>query len=127
MKKILVLFLLIFAFILNVKKVNALTYEEAIKQPKPMVLLIYANWADDLSTVQQRFSKMRNSYGKTYNFVTLNIASDEAKVYNKKYYFYPNLPYILLIRDGGKISRFLQKDCINSESCFAEKLKFFIN
>ena len=31
MKKILVLFLLIFAFILNVKKVNALTYEEAIK------------------------------------------------------------------------------------------------
>ena len=127
MKKILATLFLFATFAVQVQTANAMSYDEAIKQPKPMVLLIYADWAEGLDKVNQNFDNAQKQYGTTYNFVKMNIASSEAKNFNKKYYFYPNLPYALLIRDGGKVSRYLQKDNINDASAFAERLKAFIN
>lgn len=127
MKKFLATLFLFATFAVQVQTANAMSYDEAIKQPKPMVLLIYADWAEGLDKVNQNFDNAQKQYGATYNFVKMNIASSEAKNFNKKYYFYPNLPYALLIRDGGKVSRYLQKDNINDASAFAERLKAFIN
>lgn len=127
MKKILATLFLFATFAVQVQTANAMSYDEAIKQSKPMVLLIYADWAEGLDKVNQNFDNAQKQYGTTYNFVKMNIASSEAKNFNKKYYFYPNLPYALLIRDGGKVSRYLQKDNINDASAFAERLKAFIN
>ena len=127
MKKILATLFLFATFAVQVQTANAMSYDEAIKQPKPMVLLIYADWAEGLDKVNQSFDNAQKQYGTTYNFVKMNIASSDAKNFNKKYYFYPNLPYALLIRDGGKVSRYLQKDNINDASAFAERLKAFIN
>lgn len=125
-KKLAILFLFV-AFAMGVQTAKAMNYDEAMKQSKPIALLIYADWAEGLDKVNQSFDSAQKQYGTTYNFVKMNIASSEAKNFNKKYYFYPNLPYALLIRDGGKVSRYLQKDNINDASVFAERLKSFIN
>mgnify|MGYP004499301465 FL=1 len=127
MKKILTTLVLLLTLINGALSVKAMNYDEAIKQSKPIVLLIYSDWADDLDKVNKSFVDAQNSYSNTYNFVRLNIASQEAKNFNKKYYFYPNLPYILLLKDSGRISRYLTKENIINTSSFYEKLKFFIN
>lgn len=105
---------------------KAMTYTEGLKNSKPMVLLIYADWADDKAAMIEKLNAQEKKYGDLYNFVMLNIASEDAKEFNKKYHIYPNLPYVLLYKDSGKISRYLQKNCVLDDSCFAEKLDFFI-
>ena len=105
----------------------AMTYEEALNASKPMALLMYAPWADGVDTVTQNFNAMQQTYGSRYNFVKINIATAEAKTYNQKYHIYTNLPYVLLMRDRGKISRYLPKSCINETSCFQTKLDLFNN
>lgn len=127
MKKILSLLFLLLVIAFGTKSAEAMNYEEAVKQSKPMALLIYADWADDVSVVKQNFDVMDSKYSKTYNFVTLNIASPQMKSYNKKYQIYQNLPYVILYRDGGKISRFLPKTCARDTACFSQKLDFFVN
>ena len=127
MKKILFSLVLFSLILINTKSVNAMTYEEALSSPKPMALLIYASWADDLLPVQQAYNGMMQQYGEQYNFVPLDIASNDAKAFNKTYHIYPNLPYVLLFKDHGKISRYLQKNCILDNACFSERLKMFIN
>ena len=123
-KKISFLFLLSLLF-LSSKPADAMKYEEALSSPKPTVLLIYADWADGLAPVMTNFGVLEQSYSESYNFVKMNIASPDTKVFNQKYHIYPNLPYVLLFRDGGKISRYLQKNCITDSACYAERLDFF--
>ena len=113
--------------LISAKSVSAMTYEEALSAPKPIALLVYASWADDLAAVQQAYNSMIKQYGEQYNFVPLDIASNDAKVFNKTYHIYPNLPYVLLFKDRGKISRYLQKNCILDQACFSERLKMFLN
>ena len=122
-KKLAILFLFV-AFAMGVQTAKAMSYDEAMKQSKPIALLIYADWAEGFDKVNQSFDSAQKQYGTTYNFVKMNIASSEAKNFNKKYYFYPNLPYALLIRDGGKVSRYLQKDNINDVTVDNGRLKF---
>lgn len=127
MKKVFGLLILFSLTILGVQKAFAITFEEAIAQPKPMAVLIYADWADDAAGTVQAYNAMSQSYGDKYNFTTLNIASKETKAFNKMYHIYPNLPYVLLFKDRGKISRYLKKDCVMNSACFKEKLDFFTN
>ena len=126
MKKIFLLsiFLLSILFF-NTPKSNAVTLEEALSQSKPVALLLYADWADGAQSMLSLFNQMEQQYGNSYNFVKINIANKEAKLFNQKFYIYPNLPYIMLFRDRGRISRFLQKDCASNSSCFKEKLDLF--
>lgn len=127
MKKIfLSLFFVISLFVCTIK-VSALTFEQGISQTKPMALYIYADWADNAQQGLQAFKAMEPAYSQKYNFVTLNIASEEAKAFNKMYHIYPNLPYVLLFRDGTKFSRFINMDCLMNNSCFKGKLDVFVN
>ncbi len=127
MKKILISLFTLVLVCSCFNSAKAVTYKEALKSNKPIAIFVYADWADNLQNMQKSFEMMNQKYGDKFNFVNLNIASDEAKEYNKRYYIYPNLPYVILHRDGGKVSRFLKQDCVISKSCFDEKLKFFIN
>jgi len=125
-KKISLLFLLSL-IIATVHPAMAIKYSEALNASQPMALLIYADWADGLTGVSQTFNILSQRYENTYNFVRLNIADPETKVFNQKYHIYPNLPYVLLYKDGGKISRYLPKDCASDLSCFSGKLDMFNN
>ncbi len=127
MKKILVLLFLFTAILFSVNKSGAMSYADAVNGKKPVAILIYADWADNVQEMQKTFTQMEQKHSDKYNFVLLNIASPDTKEYNKKFFIYPNLPYVVLFRDGGKFSRFLKKDCSTSNSCFEEKLNFFAN
>lgn len=127
MKKFFLCLLLSILVVFGAQKTSAMTFEEGIKQSKPMALYLYADWADNAAQGLQTFNLMGQRYSNKYNFITLNIASPEAKAFNKMYHIYPNLPYVLLFRDGTKFSRFLNMDCVMSDSCFSGKLDVFVN
>jgi len=111
----------------SVLSVNALTFEEAYMQTKPMAVVIYADWASGYETVLQAFESANEQFESKYNFVKLNIADKDTAFFNKKYHIYPNLPYVLLFKDRGRISRYLTKDCILDNSCFSDRLNMFAN
>ena len=127
MKKILSTLFLLTVILFNALPSKAITYKEASESNKPMAILVYASWVDNLEDIKKAFSNMENKYSQSYNFVYLGIASEDTKLFNQKYHIYPNLPYVLLFKDRGRISRYLQKNCINDEACFTEKLNFFAN
>lgn len=127
MKKLLSLLFLLTLLLIGSQKANALKYDDAIKQSKPMAIFIYAPWADGYSTSMQAFNAMGQKYSSKYNFVTMNIATDEAKAFNQKFYIYPNLPYVLLFRNNGKVVRYLKGECVNDEACFSNRLDLFNN
>lgn len=115
--------LLIFGLTLKAK---AMDFEKAIRDKKPSVVLIYADWADDAIAILGQFRGLEAEYSKKYNFVELNIASPETKTFNKTYHIYPNLPYILLFKDKAKTTRAIPKDCILQGECIKEKLDIFV-
>lgn len=127
MKRFFISLMLVLTAFVFIDKADATTYKEAMSSSKPMALLVYADWADNVQNLQKVFTEIEQNYGNKYNFVSLNIASEETKDYNKKFFIYPNLPYVFLYRDHGKFSRFLKSDCAASYSCFEEKLKLFAN
>ena len=127
MKKLISILSLFTILSAGIANAQTTTFDGAMSQSKPMAVLVYANWADDAQTMLQTFGATGLKYSDKYNFVTLDIASPDAKAFNKTYYIYPNLPYVLLFRDKGKVSRYLKKDCALDQSCFEEKLKFFVN
>ena len=127
MKKLILSILTLLTFAISTQTTKAMTFAEGLNDSKPMALLIYANWADGAADTIGKFKSQQAQYEDRYNFILLDIASEDTKEFNKKYHIYPNLPYVLLYKDNGKISRYLQKDCILDDACFVEKLKFFIN
>lgn len=127
MKKIFMLMLVFTAMIICSVKTYAMSFEEAMKQPKPFAVFVYADWAEDVNKSKTAFEAMAGQQSSIYNFIMLDIASKDAKFFNKSYYIYPNLPYVLLYKDKGKVSRYLKSDCVNDSTCFADKLKYFIH
>ena len=106
-----------------------MTFDEAFSQSssKPMLVLIYAQWADNYQTYLNNFKALEPQFGENFNFVELDIASKDTKSFNSRYHIYPNLPYVLMFRDGGKVSRYIQKSCVLDSACMAEKVKLFIH
>ena len=127
MKKLLTMLAIICAGAMCTLSTNAATYSEVISQTKPCAVLIYADWADDIQNTLSAFGTTASQNSAKYNFATLNIADEETKKFNKVYHIYPNLPYVLLFKDKGKVSRLLKRDCVESSSCFQEKLNLFAN
>ena len=114
---------------LTISTTMAMNFDEAFKQSgsKPMALLLYADWADNAQEVSQAFSAAEPMFANKYNFVKLNIANKDAKSFNKIYSIMPNLPYVMLFRDGTKFSRMVKSDCVMNSSCFSDKLNAFTN
>ena len=127
MKKLILSMLTLLTLAISTQTTKAMTFAEGLNDSKPMALLIYANWADGAADTIGKFKSQQAQYEDRYNFILLDIASEDTKEFNKKYHIYPNLPYVLLYKDNGKVSRYLQKDCVMDDSCFTEKLDFFIN
>ena len=67
----------------SVLSVNALTFEEAYMQTKPMAVVIYADWASGYETVLQAFESANEQFESKYNFVKLNIADKDTAFFNK--------------------------------------------
>ena len=128
MKKVLNLILVLFFLFLSVNSSNAMTFDEAYSDVSrtPMVALIYADWADDAQNCIQQYRTVQAHFGNQFNFAELNITKPEAKSFTEKYHIYPKLPYIIMFRDGGKVSRYIPRDCANSASCISSKLRSFI-
>jgi len=127
MKKLLTVFSILILTFFAVLKVQAITFEEAMSQNKPMAVLIYADWAPDVQGVNAMYEEMSKTYANKYNFTKINICKSEALGFNQTYQIYPKLPYVLLFKDKGKISRYLRKECATDRACFKEKLDFFVN
>ena len=119
------IFICLFLFF---SKANALTFEEAFTQSdsKPMAVLVYAQWADDYQRSLQIFKSVQEQYNDLYNFVEMDIADKSTHYFNQKFHIYPHMPYILIYRNGGKISRYLPNNCAMDASCITSKLKTFI-
>ena len=105
------------------------TFAKAYEQNdnKPMMVLVYATWADGYQNAIQQFRKVQQKYGNTYNYIELDIATPDAKSYSDKFMITSGLPYIMLFRNNCKISRCIEKDCASSASCIISKAQFFIN
>ena len=127
MKKLFTGLFLISFIVFGSIKTQAITFEEAIKQKKPCAILLYADWADNVKTIIPVYSSIEQQYGQKYNFLKINIANEEAKSFNKTNYIYPNLPYVLLFKERGRMSRCITQDCLINDSCIKEKLDLFAN
>lgn len=127
MKNFLKLFIIFLLLVFN-NNVNALTFEEAYSQSdrKPMLVLVTADWAENSEAISKVFNNLSSTFGKTFNYVELDIATDDAKVFNDRYHIYPKLPYVIMFRDRGKVSRYIQRDCASERSCITSKIKSFI-
>lgn len=125
MKKLLIVIMLSF---FSLVPALAMSFEEAYSQADktPMVTLIYAQWADNFQGYVTSFNTVKEQLSGSFNFVELDIASKDAKLFNSKYHIYPNLPYVLMFRDGGKVSRYVPRDCALDSACLISKLKSFI-
>ena len=125
MKKLLLLSLILLSGII---RVNAMSYQQAIdaSYTKPMVFLVYAQWADNYTQYLNNFRALKKEFGEKLNYVELDIASKDTKIFNEKYHIYPKLPYVLMFRDGGKTSRYIPRDCAISDLCMIPKIKQFV-
>lgn len=123
------LFTSLFLLLLTISTtcVKAITYDDAIAQKKPCAILIYADWADNINSVSSTFNELEKSYVNQYNFVKINISKEEAKAFNKTNYIYPNLPYVMLYKERGRISRYLPQSCVFDSSCIKDKMDLFAN
>lgn len=128
MKKMFNLLFVLSLVMLSAVKINAMTFEEAfsISDKKPMVVLVYAQWADNYQGFLQQFQIAEKQLSDKYNFVEMDIASKDTKAFNSRYHIYPNVPYVLMYRNSGKVSRYIDRNCAASASCMVPKLKSFI-
>ena len=129
MKRIFNLVLIFTCLITFGLKANAMTYQEAYAatSSKPMMVIIFANWADQYQECLNKFRAMQSSMSEIYNFAELDLASPDTKAFNQKFYVYPNLPYVMLIKKNGKVFRYIESDCVLNDSCFSSRAQAFIH
>lgn len=127
MRKIAYLLLVALFLFLGVKANASVSFDEAFSNlsSKPMLVLVYAEWADNYQTFLEKFRALESEFGNEFNYVELDIAKPEAKSFNARYHIYPNLPYVLMYRDGGKVSRYIQRNCAINESCMIPRIRSF--
>ena len=127
MRKLLTGIFLISFIVFGSIKVQAISFDDAIREKKPCAILLYANWADNINAIMPAYNAIEQQYGDKYNFLKINIANEEAKSFNKTNYIYPNLPYVLLFKERGRMSRCITQDCLMNDTCIKEKLDLFAN
>ena len=128
MKKILITLTLMVALIIGMLDANALSFSEGYQQTssKPMVLLIYANWSSGQKVIQQNLRALQKVYPGKLNYVLMDIANSETKAFNEKFQINPKLPYVMLFKDGGKVNRYIERDCATNMSCLSSRVKSFL-
>ena len=127
MKKILGFSLITISLFFTFLSANADDFLSLLSQKKPYAVLIYADWADNKESALQAFDNIQGTFENRYNFSSINIASQDAKAFNQKYYIYTNLPYVMLFKENGRISRWIGRDCLIDSSCMKDQLELFAN
>lgn len=124
MKKILLFLMLL---ILVPKAYAEMSYAEAysMNNKKPMAVLIYADWAMNSDGILRQFRAVQKEMGDRYNFVELDIASEDASGYTEKNAILPKLPYIMLCRNYGKFAKRIDRECASNPACLIPKMKTF--
>jgi len=127
-KKLSILILFLAMIFSSINNAYSMSFEQAINASysKPFATLFYANWVDDYENYLEAFRAVSSSLNKSFNFVEINISTEDVKYYNSKYPIYPNLPYVIMYKDGIKKSRHVPTSCIADVSCLSEKLRTFI-
>jgi thiol-disulfide isomerase/thioredoxin len=79
MKKVFLLSIFLLTILFSdAPKTNAVTFDEAMSQSKPIALFLYADWADNAQSMLGVFNQMEQQYGNSYNFVKINIGNKDA-------------------------------------------------
>ena len=109
-------------------KAATMTYSNASAQngKKPMAVLIYANWADNYKDAIKNFRASQQKLGNSYNYVELDLAKPDAKDYTDRYVINQKVPNIMLLRNNGRFSYLITRDCLATTSCIVEKMNRFI-
>ena len=125
MKKILIILLLM----MLMPTVNAaMSYKDAytMNNSTPMAVFVYADWATNYEKNLTEFRKAQQELGDKYNYVELDIASNDAKAYTEQNAILPKLPYIMLYRGKCKFARLIDRSCASDEACILSKMKSFM-
>lgn len=124
MKKLLSILTLI---LLMVPAQAASKYDSAysVSDTTPMAVFVYADWADNYDGYLNVFRTVQQKMGDTYNYVELDIASEDAKAYSEQNVILPRLPYIMLYRSKCKFARLIDRNCASSAECIIPKMKSF--
>lgn len=125
MKKLLVLLILLF---LVPKSYAAISYSDAYSNNdrKPMAVLIYAEWAPNYNNVLTQFRDAQKALGNTYNFVELNLASEDAANFTEDNVIWTKLPYIMLYRNRCKFAKQIKRGCTSDSACIIPQMKAFL-
>lgn len=105
-------------------EVSAVTLKKAISDDKPFIMMIYAEWSD-YSDVYDNLKKLKPLYPQ-YNFVKVNVASEDAKyIFQDKRFIVSEMPMVIVAKKGGRINKAIPNACANDIDCVAKILKHF--
>ena len=126
MKKSVISFIVLLSVVLTCNAA-VLKFKDAFAQAssKMMFVLVYASWAPRYQAYLANFRKMQKELGNAYNYVELDITTADAAAYNQKFDIYRNLPYVIMLREGGRIQRYIDNQCSADLSCMRAKMKAF--
>lgn len=129
MRKIFSIFFLVSVLLLGFQRVSAasadLDFEQALNQKKPLLVLIYADWADRASVALNNFNNLKKSHGDKFNYLALNVADPSMKSYNKKYPIAPDMPYMVMFKNKGSVIRYVPSSCVVDNACITKKTTVF--
>lgn len=122
--------IIIFLMLLSTVSVLAetISFSDALSQSgkTPALVLIHATWATNSQSCLSQFKRIQNEYGNRFNYVELDVASPDMALFNQKYQLLQGVPYMLMIRNNGTITRNVTTDCINDYSCLNSRVKTFV-
>ena len=94
---------------------------------KPLITLVTAKWSSSNQEVINEFKLLQQYFGTRFNYSIVDITLPQAQDYNKHFRIEQNLPYVMFYRNGGKVSRYLNRECAsNAKSCLIPKIKSLI-
>ena len=118
---ILGLFLGLFGFKLSAE---AISLESALQSNSPMVLFVYAEWADYRDVYDSL--KVAKASHPEYNFVKVDLNTEDAKyLFEDRRFIVSTVPMVMIAKKSGRINKVISNDCAADSKCLAKELKHF--
>ena len=105
---------------------GVLTYEEAIKLDKPMVVLFYVDWCTYCRRFMPTFGEFANKYKDKYSFVAINC---DKSMYQKmvKEFNIMGFPTVFVVDKKVDLRFALQMASMADKSVMAKELDGYLN